>query len=132
MYRAFENGRPNVETKKVPDDAQQILDSVWRKFGAHSSEHLTRLTMNHAPYRDAIAAAGPGEEITLKAMMEFYGRKSAARKPGTVPERGSQDQGAAPALAEVLRPRVMRSHTGRPVNVHRWMPRSLGNGRTEE
>jgi uncharacterized phage-associated protein len=128
LYRAFENGRPNVDTSKVPDDARQLLDSVWRKFGAHSAEHLTKLTKNHAPYRDAIAANGPGEEITLKSMMEFYGRKGAADRNS---DAETKDNGP-PSLTEVLRPRVMRSHKGRPVNVHQWMPRSLGSGRTED
>lgn len=133
LYRAFENGRPNVETRKVPDDARQLLDSVWRKFGAHSAEHLTKLTKGHAPYRDAIAANGPGEEITLKSMMDFYGRKgSADRNPEAGADGGAKDPSAAPSLTDVLRPRVMRSHKGRPVNVHQWMPRSLGSGRTEE
>lgn len=135
LYRAFENGRPNVEFHKVSDDANQLLDSVWRKFGAHSAEHLTKLTKSHAPYRDAIAANGPGEEITLKSMMEFYGRKStAARKSemGARSDRAADGPSTAPSLTDVLRPRVMRSHKGRPVNVHRWMPRSLGSDRTEE
>ncbi|EKV30913.1 hypothetical protein C882_4250 [Caenispirillum salinarum AK4] len=132
IYRAFENGRPDVETRRVPDDAKQLLDSVWRKFGAHSAEHLTKLTKNHAPYRDAIAANGPGEEITLKSMMDFYGRKGAADRKPEAGAGEAGEPGAAPALTDVLRPRVMRSHKGRPVNVHKWMPRSLGSGRTEE
>ncbi|MCA1941474.1 MAG: DUF4065 domain-containing protein [Caenispirillum bisanense] len=126
LYRAFENGRPYVETRKPPDDACQLLDSIWRKFGAHSAEHLSKLTKGHPPYRDAFATGGAGEEITLQAMMDYYGRKpgsepAAARTPlpgATAPE--------APGLTDVLRPRVMRSQTGKPVSVQKWMPRPMG------
>lgn len=124
LYRAFMNGRPNVETRKLPDDAHQLLDSVWRKFGAHSAEHLSKLTKGHAPYRDAYGSGGAGEEIPLQAMQDFYGRKGAADRAPSASGAGA----GAPDITEVLRPRVMRSHKGRPVNVHRWMPRSLKDG----
>lgn len=132
LYRAFMNGRPNVEPGKVPDDARQLLDSVWRKFGAHSSEHLSKLTRTHAPYRDALATGGPGEEITLEAMMAYYGRKGAADKGKAAAEAAAAATDQAPPLTEVLRPRVMRSHKGRPVSVHQWMPRPIGDRDDED
>lgn len=135
LYRAFENGRPQVDTRKPPDDARQLLDSVWRKFGAHSAEHLSKLTRSHPPYRDAFASGGAGEEITLKAMMDYYGRKPTAAETAAakaVPTAAGVPAGDAPGLTEVLRPRVMRSQTGKPVSVHKWMPKPLGDRSGDE
>lgn len=129
LYRAFENGRPYVETRKPPDDARQLLDSIWRKFGAHSAEHLTKLTKGHPPYRDAYATGGAGEEITLRAMIDYYGRKGAADRP---PAPGTAATPEAPGLTEVLRPRVMRSQSGKPVSVHKWMPRAIGDRQDDD
>ncbi|SDG84714.1 Panacea domain-containing protein [Roseospirillum parvum] len=114
LFRAFENGRPPLEPKPLAEPISHFLDSIWRKFGAHSADHLTRLLKSHPPFQEA-AAQGPRSEITLKAMVLFYGRK---QTPG-----GTRPAGA-PAVEDVVRPRVMRSHTGKPVNVTQWMPKS--------
>ena len=114
VFRACAIQRPAIDTAPVPEIAGQLMDSVWRRFGAHSAEALSRQVNGHAPYRDAFAK-GARTEITLQAMIDFYGRKAAAD-----PQQGAAP--GAPPITQVLRPRVMRSQNGRPVSVQRWMP----------
>ncbi|MBF0374069.1 MAG: hypothetical protein HQL39_11705 [Alphaproteobacteria bacterium] len=107
IFRMLANGKPyNVESRPVPEGVGHFLDSMWRKFGAHSTEHLSRLVGGHPPYVAALKK-GPRTEIGYATMIKFYGSREGTEK-------------GAPAPAEVLRPRVMRSQDGRPVSVTRW------------
>lgn len=106
-FRIFENGRPQLQPRRVPEPVEHFLDSIWRRFGPHSTEHLTRLVCGHPPYAEALRK-GMRAEITLESMRQFYG----APKEG----RG------APSVQQVMRPRVMRSQSGQPVAVTKWMP----------
>ncbi len=108
VYRAWEVQRPAIEPKPLPEMVRDFLDSIWRRFGAHSVDHLTRVIMGHQPYADAIKK-GKRSEIPLEDMRLFYGTKPSA------------EQGAPP-LKDVLRPKVLKSSTGRPVTVQRWIP----------
>lgn len=110
-WRAMESGRPTLGTKPLSEQHRHFLNSVWRRFGAHSADHLLKLVSSHPPYVDAVAI-GPRAEIPLESMMAYYGRR----------EEETDDRLAAPALKAVLRPQVMRSQDGKPVNVQRWMP----------
>ena len=101
VYRQFENGRPyNVEARPVPAKVHEYLDSIWRKFGPLSADVLSRQVRQHGPYAEA-RAAGLRTVITLAAMRGYYGQKAIA------------DKGQAP-MQQVIRPRVMRTQTGRP------------------
>lgn len=111
VYRSFEPGRPYFETKPMTGQAADFLDSIWRRFGQHSADFLTRQIRSHKPFVDALAN-GVGTPLSLEAMREFYGSK----------KHEQVAPGAAPPIGQVLRPKVMRSHTGRPVSVHKWMP----------
>lgn len=113
-WRAFENGSPQVDWQGIPETQKHFLDSLWRRFGAHSVEHLNRLTTSHPPYQRALQD-GKRAEIQFEWMTEYYGRKPRADE--------SHDRYAAPGVENVMRPRVMRSHKGRAVNVHKWMPK---------
>lgn len=108
IFRLYENGRPMVQPRPMTEAVTHFLDSVWRRFGAHSAEHLARQIKTHAPYAQAWRKA-PRTEITLEVMIEFY---TAARQPAA----------GAPPVTEVMRPRVMRAQDGQPVNVTKWMP----------
>ncbi len=114
VFRACALQRPAIEPSPLPDMVAQFLDGVWRRFGSHSTESLSRQINAHAPYRDALNK-GPRSEITLKAMVDFYGRKASA-----APEAATAV--GAPPVTQVLRPRVMRSQDGKPVSVRKWMP----------
>jgi uncharacterized phage-associated protein len=116
IFRAFARGRPAVELKPVDEVPRHILDSIWRQFGAHSTEHLNKLIRRHPPYADTYAAA-PGAEIQYEAMVEFYGTQGLTRRPTTgVPDN-------APAAEKILRPKILRHHSGKPVSVTRWVPK---------
>lgn len=108
IFRLLEGGRPSVQPRRISDSVADFLDSVWRRFGAHSTAHLSRVIRNHAPYRQALQK-GLRAEITLEAMRQFYG--------GTTV--GSSD---TPTVQQVMRPRLMRSQSGQPVAVTKWMP----------
>lgn len=114
-WRAFEHGAPHIDFQPIPQTQRHFLDSLWRRFGSHSVDYLTRTTVSHPPYQDALEH-GARSEISFESMMAYYGRKP-DEKQGPTDERI-----AAPALENVVRPQVMRSHKGKPVNVRRWMP----------
>lgn len=109
IYRLFEDGRPAVQPRRIPESVVHFLDSIWRRFGAHSTEHLSKVIRGHAPYRQALQK-GLRAEITVEAMQQFYGGAATEGRPD------------APSVQQVMRPRVMRSHTGQPVAVTKWMP----------
>jgi len=125
LFKAFARGKPSVDLTPIEELPRHILDSVWRQFGAHSADHLAKLTKRHAPYLDAMAV-GPGAEITFEAMVDFYSTDGLTRKKGTgaAAEMGVTPSGA-PAAAKVLRPKVLRNHSGKPVSATRWMPKRV-------
>ncbi len=118
VFKAFARGRPMIDLKPVEEVPEHILDSVWRQFGAHSIEHLNKLIKRHPPYADTFAIA-PGAEISFEAMLEFYGTQGLGRRPSAV---AAND---APAPGKILRPKVLRNHSGKPVSVNRWLPKRV-------
>ncbi|MBB4287396.1 Panacea domain-containing protein [Roseospira goensis] len=119
LFRAFAYSRPRVDVQPIPEAGRTLLDSVWRRFGAHSTDHLTKALKRHPPYADA-RAAGPRAIILVEAMVAFYGRAPRPREG-----IGALTDSGAPHIEQVLRPRVMRSQSGKPVNVHQWRPRPV-------
>lgn len=122
-WRAFERGAPKVDFAPVPDPQRHFLDSLWRRFGSHSVDYLTKTTVNHPPYQEALIS-GKRAEISFDSMIAYYGRN-------TTGEDEEEDRSAAPGLQSVLRPQVMRSHKGRPVNVTRWAPTKKVKGKPD-
>jgi len=118
IFRAFTRGRPILDLAPIDEVPRHILDSVWRQFGAHSVDYLNKLIRRHPPYADALSAA-PNSEISFEAMVEFYGTQGLGRKPGAA---AAVD---APSATKVLRPKVMRDHSGKPVTTTRWMPKRV-------
>ena len=105
IYRAFANGRPNMEANIFLDeDVEYLLESVWRRFGHHSPERLAKLTKENPAYLQAFNR-GEGTEIALSAMILSF----------------STDR-EAPDASQIAKPKVMVSQTGRPVTVQSWMP----------
>ncbi len=116
VFRAFERGRPSVTFKPIEEVPRHLLDSIWRQFGAHSAEHLNKLIKRHPPYADALSLA-PATEITFDSMVDFYGTQELARKTSGAAVND------APTADKVLRPKVMRNATGKPVTAVRWTPK---------
>ncbi|MBE1236661.1 hypothetical protein IHV25_03210 [Phaeovibrio sulfidiphilus] len=118
LYRALQNGRDALGCKTPDPQAVALLDSIWRKFGAHSVEHLTRMIQKHPPFAEACATE-PGSVITEDAMAAYYGRRAQAASETA----GAPGTPGAPAPDQVFRPRVMRSQTGEAVSVMPWLPK---------
>lgn len=105
VFVAFSRGRPNVDVEMFLDpDVEQFLDSIWRRFGHHSADKLTRVLKKTEAFRAAYAR-GKRTEITLESMrMTFSGARE------------------TPAVNQVVKPKVLRTQTGRPVQVQAWRP----------
>ncbi len=108
IYKAFQRGRPDVDSVYFLDpDAEEFLTNLWRKFGHHSADHLTRITKATSAYREAYRS-GPKSEITFEAMRQAFTRAE-----------------TTPAAAQVAKPKVMRTQEGKPVVVKAWAPKPL-------
>lgn len=105
VFRAWSQGRPKFEGKNIiSDDATAFADSVWRRFGHHSAEHLSKLCRKSPAYLTALKR-GKRAEINLKEMVVSFSKAQ-----------------NAPAVDQVVKPKVMRSHKGRAVEVKSWTP----------
>jgi uncharacterized phage-associated protein len=110
IFHALAYGRPHmIEPNTLPQPVTQFLDSIWRRFGSYTADQLTRKVLEHPPVALAMAK-GVNEEIPFEEMVKHYGKEAAARK-----EAGGD---------AVIRPRMMRSQTGRPVTVTAWKPKA--------
>ncbi len=113
IYKAFSRGRPDVEADFfMPLELEEFLDAVWRRFGHHSAEHLTRLAKRTMAYKRAIKK-GKRAEITLDSM-----RLSFVRSDET------------PNVDRIVKPKMMRSQDGKAVAVKAWMPGAKSTGRS--
>ncbi len=105
LYAAFSKGRPDIDINLfMPEDVEEFLDIVWRRFGHYSADRLSRMTKATPAYKNA-AKRGKRAEIPLKEMVRAFGKAE-----------------ETPAASQVFRPKVMRSHTGKPVTVKAWVP----------
>ena len=44
IFKVFAKGRPDVDANLfLPEHAEAFLNSIWRRFGHHSAESLTRM-----------------------------------------------------------------------------------------
>lgn len=113
VFHTFAYGRPHmVEANPIAQTVAHFLDSIWRRFGQYSAEQLNKKLAEHAPVAEALEK-GLGEEITLAAMVKYYGVDAAAKKAGV------------PTASEMVRPRLMRSQDGKAVAVKSWTPKAL-------
>ncbi|MDR3435703.1 hypothetical protein [Telmatospirillum sp.] len=121
VFRACAIQRPPIEAKALGEGITNFLDNIWRRFGHYSTETLNRQIAVHPPFANALAH-GVGTMISVTAMTDFYGKKVAE-----APEESASV--GAPPIDQVLRPRVMRSQSGAPVAVKKWMPPSKAEGK---
>ena len=109
VYVAFSRGKPAVDVELfLPDDVERFLDGVWRRFGQHTAERLTRMGRETMAYRQA-RQRGPRSEIPVDAMRLSFTRAQ-----------------TTPGVDQVVRPKVLRTQSGRPVTVRSWTPAPAG------
>ena len=112
VYHTLAYGVPNnLEYRTVPKVAADFLDSIWRRFGALRAEQIIKKVAEHQPVMEAMAK-GPGTEITYESIVKFYGSELAAKK-------------GVPGVDKVMKPRVLKSSTGRAVTVSAWQPKPV-------
>jgi len=105
IYRAFSKGRPDMEAELFLDqEVELFLDSVWRRFGHHSAERLTRMLKESPAFKQALKR-GRRAEIRFESM-----RISFAKAEET------------PGINQVIRPKMVRTQTGKAVAVKAWVP----------
>jgi uncharacterized phage-associated protein len=125
LFKAFARGKPVLDLTPVEENPRHVMDSVWRQFGALSADKLTKLIKRHPPYIEAFENA-PMSEITLEAMMAFYGDQGMVRRKSAEPSPFEGRAAGAPSVDKVLRPKVALNHDGKPVSVKRWAPKRVG------
>ncbi len=112
VYIAFSRGRPKLDVELfLPFEVETFLEALWRRFGHYSTDRLTRLTKETIAYRQAFNQ-GRRSEIAFEAMRLSFAR-------------GLE----APALEQVVKPKVMRTQSGRTVAVKAWNPLAKPSGR---
>lgn len=116
VFHALAYGRPAMlDPNPVSDAVAQFLDGIWRRFGGYSADALTRKLNDH-PAVQAAMQKGLNEEIPLAAMVKFYADAA----------KGGNGPGVAAEAAKVVKPRLMRSQSGKAVAVTGWAPKALG------
>ncbi len=107
IYKAFAKGRPNIEPELfMSDDVESFLNGIWRRFGHHAPDRLTKMCKETLAYKQALKK-GKRTEIPLQALLLSFAR--------------AED---TPAITQVMKPKLMRSQSGRPVAVKSWVPGS--------
>lgn len=105
IYAAFSKGRPEIDAEIfLPPEVQSFLDNIWRRFGQYSAERLTKMTTETSAYKHA-RKHGDRAEIALEAMQLSFAR--AEKTTG---------------VGRVVKPKVMRTQSGRAVTVKAWVP----------
>ncbi len=105
VFLAFSKGRPDLDVEIfLPHDVDTFLVSIWRRFGSYTMERLDDVTNETLAYKQA-RLRGDRSEITLDAMQISFSRGE-----------------TSPVVESVLRPKVMRTQSGKQVIVKAWTP----------
>lgn len=105
IFAAFSKGRPDVDVNLfIGPETEEFLDSIWRRFGHHSTEKLTRVLKESEAYQRA-RKRGRRAEISIDDMRLAF--KRAQETPG---------------VDQVLKPKMYRTQSGRAVTVKAWTP----------
>lgn len=116
VFHALAFGRPHmIEGNPLSEQVRHFLDGIWRRYGPYTADQLIKKIAEHAPVALAMAK-GQNEEIPFADMVKYYSDEAAARnKPAS----------GVDSIDQVLKPRMMRSQTGKPVTVGAWKPKAL-------
>lgn len=115
VFHALAFGRPHmIEGNPLSDQVRHFLDGVWRRFGPYTADQLTRKLAEHTPVAMAMAK-GQNEEIPFAEMVKYYSDEAAQRNRPASP---------VDSIDQVMKPRVLRSQSGKPVAVSTWKPKA--------
>lgn len=108
IFMAFSRGRPDIDVELfLPYEAQSFLENIWQRFGSYSVERLNEITNETTAFKKALER-GTRAEIPLSEMKNSFKRAE-----------------SSPGVDQVVKPRVMRTQTGRAVHVQAWSPRKV-------
>lgn len=109
VYRAWSKGRPNFEADLfLEEEVEEMLESIWSRFGHHSPDHLARLVRKNPAYRASFEYALRAE-IPLKAMHHAFKKAH-----------------ESPPVEKIVKQRFLHSpQQGAPVAVKAWRPRKV-------
>jgi uncharacterized phage-associated protein len=106
VYIAFSKGRPDIDADLfLPHEVESFLDAVWRRFGHLSTEKITTMSKGTTAYKRARKKGNRAEIDLVDMRLSFV--------------RGEQE---APSIDQVVKPKIYRTQTGRPVTVKSWVP----------
>lgn len=107
VYMAFSKGRPEIDADLfLPHEVEGFLDAIWRRFGHFSTEKILSMTKETTAYKRA-RKRGNRAEIDIVDMQLSFIR--AEKTPG---------------VEQVVKPKVYRTQSGRPVTIKSWSPGS--------
>ncbi len=101
LYRVFEAGRPTFLESELDEFVLTFLDAIWRRYAMMDAMRLDQV----------IARRGKGEPVIERRDGSEIGPAAMRRMFAT---------GGGGELAPA--PKVLRSHTGKPLAVKKWMP----------
>ena len=108
VFLAFSKGRPDIDVELfLPYEAQNFLESIWQRFGSYSIERLNEITNETAAYKKAVGR-GNRAEIPLSEMKKSF-----------------KQTNKSPSVENIVKPKIMRTQTGRAVQVQPWSPRKV-------
>ena len=88
----------------LPYEVETFLDGIWRRFGHYSTDRLSKMIKDTSAYKQAYRR-GNRAKIPLEAMGLSFAR--AEKTPG---------------VAQVVKPKILRTQAGKPVTVKAWVP----------
>ncbi len=105
IFLSFSKGKPDVDVSVfLPHDVENFLRSIWGRFAHYDMERLNDITNETVAYKDARERGDRGE-ISLKAMSASFAKNETSHD-----------------VHSILKPKIMRTQTGKPVIVKAWNP----------
>ncbi len=104
VYMAFSRGRPDIDAEIfLPFEVEEFLSGVWRRFGHMPIERLDAITKDTPAYKNAIKGIAC-RDFSKEMSFSFLENRD------------------APAPTQVAKKKILRTQTGRPVQVKTWVP----------
>ena len=105
IYMAFSKGRPDLDVDYfLPTEVENFLKAIWERFSDHSTDKTTSMIKKTEAFKLA-KRRGNRAEIMLKDMQNSF-------------SHGHIEA----SVDSLIKPRVYRTQSGRPVTVKAWNP----------